>query len=149
MASEYACARKPDVRFWRDVDARVDTAWRCSASATHEGFEPGERLRYRGEFEKAYEQGRRMVSRFFVGFLLRRESGPLRLGVVASRRVGGAVRRNRAKRLLREVYRRNRPASMASVDLVLVARRSIVEASYRDIEALYSDSVGKAIERRP
>jgi ribonuclease P protein component len=53
-------------------------------------------------------------------------AGPSRVGFVTSRRIGGAVARNRARRLMREAYRLNQHALQAPVDLVLVARASVV-----------------------
>jgi len=64
-------------------------------------------------------------------------SGPdanLRLGVVSSRKVGGAVLRTKARRMLREVFRKNRHQLKGAVDIVLVARATIVKASYQAIE---------------
>jgi ribonuclease P protein component len=59
----------------------------------------------------------------------------LRLGVVASRVVGDAVRRNRAKRLLREAWRLNRYRFSATVDVVLVARKAIFSAEWDEVVA--------------
>lgn len=64
----------------------------------------------------------------------RRNGASLRVGVVASKRVGKAVERNRAKRLLREVFRLNRHDFQKNVDVVLVARRAILKAKWEDIE---------------
>ncbi len=72
--------------------------------------------------------------------------GPLRVGVVASRRVGGAIERNHAKRRLRDVFRRNRPAVAVAADVVLIARPTISQASYREIEKTYVGAVGRALE---
>ena len=92
-----------------------------------------------------------MPGRFFIGYYLLHESGPLRFGVVASRRVGGAIRRNRAKRRLREVFRKNEPREAVAADVVLIARNAIIEASFQDIERTYVRGVGRALEesRRP
>lgn len=87
-----------------------------------------------------------MPGRFFIGYYLLHESGPLRFGVVASRRVGGAIRRNRAKRRLREVFRRNEPREAVAADVVLIARNAIIEASFQDIERTYIRGVGRALE---
>ena len=57
-----------------------------------------------------------------------------RVGVIASRRLGPAVVRNRAKRLLREVFRRHQHELVAPVDLVLVARSSIVGCACAQVE---------------
>lgn len=60
-------------------------------------------LRSKSEFRKVYEEGVKRVGRFLVLYLLPAEDDAQ--AVVASRKVGGAVRRNRAKRLLREALR--------------------------------------------
>ena len=90
-----------------------------------------------------------MVCRFFVAFVVTNRAGPLRLGVVASRRVGGAVTRNRAKRLLREVFRLRRPSREVSADVVLVARGPIGRARYQDVDAAYVRSLGRLLEKIP
>ena len=104
-----------------------------------------DRLRRKADFEKVYSKGRRVPGRFFIGYLLFRERGALRVGVVASRRVGDAIRRNRAKRRLREVFRKNKPGSIAA-DVVLIARGAIIEASFKEIERAYVRGVGRALE---
>jgi ribonuclease P protein component len=56
-----------------------------------------------------------------------------RLGIAAGKKIGGATQRNRAKRLIREVFRRNKP--VAGVDVIVVPRRDLVEASFSTIES--------------
>ena len=84
-------------------------------------------------FQQTYAQGRRAVGRGMVLWLREGEGASLRLGVVAGRKVGGAVQRARAKRLMREAYRRNRHGFSGPFDVVLVARRGILEAKWDEI----------------
>ncbi len=64
----------------------------------------------------------------------RRESGPTRLGVTVSRKVGSAVIRNRIKRLIREAFRLQRHRLPQTLDLVVVAKRAAREATYAELE---------------
>ena len=93
-----------------------------------------ERLTRSGLFAEAYRQERRRAGRCMVVWLRHGDGAALRLGVVASRRVGGAVERNRARRRLREVYRRHRHRLQGDADVVLVARRGAVTASFAGLE---------------
>ena len=83
--------------------------------------------------------------------LLRKESvGGVRLGVTASRRVGGAVVRNRCKRRLRELFRLHRAAlGDLSVDLVINARKGCDRASWSELRGQYMDCVARVRRRLP
>lgn len=117
---------------------------------TGEAFPRAARLLRRGEFKNAYDKGQRIVSPFFVAFAVENRQGDLRVGVVASRRVGGAVARNRAKRMLREIIRRRRGewgVAGVAADLVLVARERIVQASFAEVEAACARFVPRLLRR--
>ena len=57
-----------------------------------------------------------------------------RLGVTASRKIGGAVRRNRVKRVLRQIFRANRESLSPALDVVINAHRSIHERTTVELE---------------
>ena len=67
-----------------------------------------------------------------------------RLGVITSGKMGGAVARNRARRLLREAFRRHQLELAQPVDLVLVARASIVGKGYAEVERDFLTTLRKA-----
>jgi ribonuclease P protein component len=72
-------------------------------------------------------------------------SGPVRrIGITASRKVGGAVVRNRVKRGVREWFRRSRQALPADVDVVVIARPGAGELSGSDIQARLSGLAAQA-----
>lgn len=84
-------------------------------------------------FQETYAQQRRWVGRYMVLWRREADDAALRLGVVASRRVGGAVIRAKAKRRLREVYRTNRYRFSGPYDVVLVARRDLDRAPWHEV----------------
>jgi len=88
------------------------------------GLSRAERLQRRRDFEHVYEAGLRLRARNFALFAAPNDLGFSRLGVVASRKVGGAVRRNRARRLLREAFRLNKNRLRCPCDVILVASPS-------------------------
>ena len=92
---------------------------------------PCQRLRSPALFDEAYSQGRSWRGRLMVLILRQGTGAALRIGVVASRAtVGGAVQRNRCRRRLREAFRRNRHQFLAEYDVILIARRSLLDAPW-------------------
>jgi ribonuclease P protein component len=99
------------------------------------GFGRDARLRTRGEFVAVETGGRRVSGRFLI--LLGKPNGldADRLGIIASRRVGGAIERNRAKRRLREMFRRRAPQhGPRALDVVAIARPDLVSAPFADVQ---------------
>jgi ribonuclease P protein component len=88
---------------------------------TREGFPKVARIRRRREFLALGRVGERNQSAHFI-VLTRPHDGESRLGVTVSRKVGGAVVRNRIKRRVREVFRRDPERLMPRHDLVVIAR---------------------------
>jgi ribonuclease P protein component len=101
-----------------------------------------ERVRRRPEFERAYETGVRISGRFMTVFVVDNGGQAPRLGVAATRKIGAAVVRNRAKRLARELFRRHKMA--AGLDVIIVPRREMVDVPFATLEADYL----AALERR-
>lgn len=83
---------------------------------------PTDRLRKRFEFGRVRDQGRRVYTKSFVIVVRPNEDGQQRLGLTVSQKVGCAVRRNRVKRLLREVFRQHRQLFPLAADIVVIAK---------------------------
>ena len=96
-------------------------------------FGPGEHVRKRAEFELIYKTGLKRSGRLMTMFTRNREAATPRLGIAATRKMGPAVERNRAKRLVRELFRHHKPAG--GVDVVVVPRREMLDAPYARLEA--------------
>ena len=103
------------------------------------------RLSRSAEFERVYRQGRSKANRYLVLYAFPREQAPggagsaeggaadaPRLGVSVSRRVGGAVDRNRVKRVLREAFWLEAERLPAGCDFVVVARPDARDLAERD-----------------
>ena len=106
---------------------------RTSKPLSPQAFSPVEHVRKRSDFELIYEKGSKQSCRLMTMFTRERESGAPRLGIAATRKMGPAVMRNRAKRLVRELFRHHRPAG--SLDVVVVPRREMLNAPYARLEA--------------
>jgi ribonuclease P protein component len=105
-------------------------------------------LRTAAEFKRVFRRGLRLDGPLFV--LLAAENGVDRgrLGLAVGRRVGGAVARNRAKRLLRETFRRNKTAAIRGLDLVLIPKVEISGRSLGDVEREYQTRLKRVAKRR-
>ncbi|MEE2643497.1 MAG: ribonuclease P protein component [Myxococcota bacterium] len=104
----------------------VDTA-SAPPPAEEQSFPRCLRLRKRGQFLSVQRRGRRINSERLIAHLSFNRGGPVRLGITASRKVGGAVQRNRIKRLLREAFRQHVLRHERGFDLVLIARQGAPE----------------------
>jgi len=89
---------------------------------------PQERIRRTQEFGYIYKNGIRFRGRYFTLVYLENRLPFSRLGVVASRKVGRAVKRNRAKRRMRDLFRRNKTCLPFAADVVAIARPETAEA---------------------
>lgn len=108
-------------------------------------FDRAARIKQGRDFARVRRAGERLA----VGCLIANwqrlpADSPSRLGVVTARRIGGAVVRNRARRLLRETFRVHQHDLAAPVDLVLVARPSIAGKRFADVERDFLTTLRKA-----
>ena len=109
---------------------------------------PYERLTSGPEYRRVLRQGARSDGPLFLLVATPNQSGFDRLGLVASRKVGSAVQRNRAKRLLREVFRRNKRDVRVGLDLVLIGKPGIARGSVGDVEREYRERLARLAARR-
>lgn len=101
-----------------------------------------QRLRRRLEFQQTFDEGRRVHGRYMTVIARPNGLGRARLGVVATRKLGGAVARNQAKRRVRELFRTHKPA--AAIDLVVIARRELLDTPFATLEVDFRSVLRRA-----
>jgi ribonuclease P protein component len=103
------------------------------------------RIKQGRDFKRVRDDGERVVLGCLVANWRQLPSGSLsRLGVISGGKVGNAVTRNRARRLLRECFRLHQHDFRSQVDLVLVARPSIAGKSFGEVEKDFLTTLRKA-----
>ena len=117
------------------------------AAASGGRLRPRERLTTGAEYRRVFSRGTRVDSALFLLVAAENRNGHHRLGLAAGRRVGGAVQRNRARRLLRESFRKNKHEGTGTLDLVLVAKQEILGRSQGEVEREYRNCLRKLAAR--
>ena len=113
-----------------------------------ERFPSDRRLRRRREFQRVFDGARRAHGRFLTVLTAPSSARAPRLGIVASRKIGDAVRRNRAKRLIREMFRRSVALRTGSLDVVVIPRREFFDASYATLDSDFHATLRRTASRQ-
>lgn len=113
------------------------------------GIPASVRLRKPREFSQVRSLGDRIHCGSFI-FQCRalEKTTSIRLGVIASRRVGNAVKRNYGKRIFREIFRKHSGELPCGSDLVIVLRRGFDDHSFEDLEARFLRACRKIADRQ-
>lgn len=100
-------------------------------------------LKRNSDFQRLYRRGKSAVRPTMVVYSGRGIKGQIRLGITASKKIGGAVVRNRAKRRIRELFRSFQDELLTGKDICIVARSSLASADAarvrKDFEAALSE----------
>ena len=114
-----------------------------------ETYGPRERIRKKKDFADLYENGGCYRGKCFN--LIFRPNGMefSRMSAVASRKVGDAVRRNRARRRARDLFRRNRALLTFPMDILVISKAGANRASFEELQGQYRTALLYAARSRP
>jgi ribonuclease P protein component len=112
-------------------------------NTTSEQFPHKVRIVKSADYRTIYREGRKVQSGKFVLFALKNKVGHHRLGLTVSRKVGGAVVRNRIKRLFREIFRKSFRELPNQYDIVVNAKAGCAGASYFELREEFLASARK------
>ncbi len=96
-------------------------------------FPKEDRLLKRSDFKRVQKLGRKITTQSMLVLSLQGKIGRTRLGIVVSKKVGNSVKRNRLKRLIREVFRQNKHLFDQNVDYVIIPKRTTRKLDYAKI----------------
>lgn len=112
-------------------------------------FTRAERIRKGKDFASVRKEGKRITGKNFVVFLKTNDLGIRRLGLAVSSKVGGAVKRNRIKRLFREFFRLNKESFPQSADIFISAKHGFDLQGYREVEREFQSMGFKTFKSHP
>ena len=96
-----------------------------------------ESLKKNIDFQQVYKRGTSNANRYLVMYVLPNQHMKNRLGISVSKKVGNSVVRHRLTRLIRESYRLNEEKFNRNLDIVVIARNSAKDRSYKEIESAF------------
>jgi ribonuclease P protein component len=98
-------------------------------------FTKQQRISTRAEFQKILKNGKKASDGFFrIAIILNPNQNNPKLGIIVSKKIGSAVKRNRIKRVVREIFRLNQTKIISGTNLVVIAKPDCVNKTYQEIE---------------
>ena len=113
------------------------------AKTISEAFPRSVRIVRSADYRALYKTGRKVHSERFILFGRENGIGHPRLGITVSRKIGGAVVRNRIKRLFREIFRRSLRDIPGQIDIVVNAKSRCAGASYHELRREFLNAAQK------
>ncbi len=113
-----------------------------------ESLAPQERIRKKKDFLILYRKGNRYKTKYFNLIYLSNALTYSRMGVVASKKIGNAATRNKVKRWMRELFRRNKDLLGFPMDLLIVVTAEMRQAAWAELKEHYLLAINKIFEKR-
>ncbi len=99
------------------------------------------------DFRRIYHKGKTAVNPILVTYLVKTRRDENRMGITASKKIGKAYVRNRAKRLIREAYRQIEPGLPIGLDLIFVARSRTAGAKMQQVQEVMLRQLQKILSQ--
>lgn len=99
-------------------------------------------IKKNSDFQKVYKTGKSYANRLLVMYVLKTGDDNTKIGISVSKKVGNSVVRHHITRLIRESYRLNKDIVKTGLNIVVVARVTAKEASFKNIESAYRHLCG-------
>lgn len=99
------------------------------------------KIRKGWEYRFIYRNGRRKANRYFVLYYIKNNLEYSRFGISVSRKLGGAVRRNRIKRLIREIVRLRDDTREMGLDMIIVAREGMIGVNFKEANDVFGSLI--------
>ena len=100
-------------------------------------------LKQNHEFRRLYSKGKSAVSPYFVVYCRKTSRPASRLGITTGVKLGSAVKRNRARRRIRELYRTREEKLLPGYDIVIVARTRVIYGRYGELVRCFDQQMKK------
>jgi ribonuclease P protein component len=107
----------------------------------NESFGPQQRIRKKKDFLFLYKKGSRYRGKYFNLIYLSNDLSFSRMAVIASKKVGDAVRRNKIKRRMRFLFRKNKGLLKSPLDIIITTKKETLEASWAILQEEYSAAI--------
>ncbi|MBO5089635.1 MAG: ribonuclease P protein component [Clostridia bacterium] len=102
------------------------------------------KLKENRDFRRAYNRGKAYVTPFAVVYVNKNRTGDIRLGITAGKKIGKAVQRNRAKRVITAAFRSVMPKIRDGLDFVIVARTRILNVKSTELALIFEKTLKTA-----
>jgi ribonuclease P protein component len=112
----------------------------------NETLSPQERIRKKKDFSHLYKKGKRYNGKYLNLVYLANDLIFSRMAVIVSAKAGNAVKRNRVKRRIRALFRRNKDLFKSPYDIIVIARKEIIAASWPELKEDYFTAINSIFQ---
>jgi len=114
-----------------------------------ETFGPRERIRTKRDFLFLFKEGKRYKDKYFNLIYFPNNLNFSRMAIIVSKKVGNAVTRNKMKRWMRDLFRRNKEFLKHNLDILIIVKKEIQETSWTNLRENYLSAIKSICQKQP